>query len=1122
MRDESKSKTELIAEMNRLRRRLQEFDSWVDQDIEHENEAETKDVEPVEIIRASIEKQLEKSRSTLRKTQRLAHVGSWDWDIASGKVEWSEEVYRIFKLDPDRFEPQVDSVMSRFHPDDQAMHKKLIDRLLVDREPSVFEARIVLPNQSIRSVISTSEGLFDDQGKLVRISGTVQDISDLKKAQELSENAHALISKQNTTLDAINRLLRESMSCKTSMEVAEVCLSVALEITGSEYGSVAEVNDSGRFDTLALCNPGWKACQIPEVDPACIQDMEIRGIWGAALECEQGLIINDPANHPERVGLPDGHPALISFLGMPFRHKKFFGMIGIANKRDGYSGSDLEIMSALARVFAEVINNKRHEESLAESERRVTTLLRNLPGMVYRCPNHTDWPVTFVSEGSLPLTGYTAKEFISLKVVFNDLIVPEDRRRIWDEVQTALSNGDHFEIEYRIKTRHGTEKSVLERGMVVSRDENGVEMLEGIILDISKRKSAEDALLLKNQVFENSIAALSIADSDGIITQVNQAFLKLWNYASKEAAIGNSVASFFVKEEEAFSIIDALNTTGRWEGEFQAKRNNGPSFISHGYATTMTNAQGELIGYQSANLDVTEQREAEKALGLSRERLRMAINAARLALWDWDVESNRVVWSKNAEEVLGYPLDAFGETPESYLEKVHPEDLSLVEAIRRKALIGEEDSFQFEYRLVRPDGTEQWTKTTASVHRNDAGKPSRIAGTMEDITERKQLEAQLRQTQKMEAVGTLAGGIAHDFNNILFAILGNTEIAMVEVEDGGVKSKLEEIFKASLRAKDLVQQILSFSRQTHVERTPVACIPAVTESLKLLRATIPSSIDISTDFNCEDDAVLSSKTEIHQILMNLCSNAAQAITNEMGSIEIRLENEEIRKRKPHLHPDLDIGRYVVLTVKDTGSGIPKKNLERIFDPFYTSKGPGDGTGLGLSVIHGIVKELGGGISVDSEMNKGSTFRVHIPCIDVSPDSISQDLIPLPTGAGTLLVVDDEQAIVDMQVKMLQGLGYKVVTETDSHEALRIFEQEPMKFDLVVTDQTMPRMTGEGLAEELLHIRPDIPVILCTGYSAQLTEDRIHELGIKKMLMKPVRQQTLAETIFTILNEVKKT
>ncbi|CAB1059082.1 Serine/Threonine protein kinase and Signal Transduction Histidine Kinase (STHK) with GAF sensor (EC [Olavius sp. associated proteobacterium Delta 1] len=388
-----------------------------------------------------------------------------------------------------------------------------------------------------------------------------------------------------------------------------------------------------------------------------------------------------------------------------------------------------------------------------------------------------------------------------------------------------------------------------------------------------------------------------------------------------------------------------------------------------------------------------------------------------------------------------------------------------------------------------------------------------------DVTREIQMEKELHQAQKMEAIGTLAGGIAHDFNNILSAIIGYSELALLDLPPENMsRSQIQEVLTAGNRAKALVEQILTFSRQHDQKMEPLRVAPIVTEALKLLRASLPATIEILTKVEAETEIVKADPTQIHQVVMNLSTNAAHAMGKKGGTLEVSLANTEIDAQTASENPSLNQGSYLRLTVKDNGPGMDHALLQRIFEPFFTSKGPGEGTGMGLAVAHGIVKRHKGAISVESEPEVGTAFHVFLPIADEKSKPKEKGKVrQILLGSGRILLVDDEKAIVDMGQQILERLGYQVTAKTSSLEALETFKAKPDIFDLVITDQTMPMMTGVELAEAFMRIRPDIPMILCSGYNQTITPEEAKNLGIREYILKPFSMGTISETIQKVLN-----
>ena len=384
--------------------------------------------------------------------------------------------------------------------------------------------------------------------------------------------------------------------------------------------------------------------------------------------------------------------------------------------------------------------------------------------------------------------------------------------------------------------------------------------------------------------------------------------------------------------------------------------------------------------------------------------------------------------------------------------------------------------------------------------------------------ERLILQQHLQRSQKMEAIGTLASGIAHDFNNILGAVIGYAELALLDIPgDSRSRKSLEMVLTAGTRAKDLVKQILAFSRQGEEERKPIEIARIVNEVLKFMRASMPATIEIRKTIGADVDTIMADPVQIHQVLMNLCTNANHAMQKTGGALEVRLASVVLGAEDAAVHPDLNIGPYVLVTVKDSGHGMDAATLEKIFDPYFTTKEKEFGTGLGLSVVHGIVQKHGGAIVVSSEPGKGSAFDLYFPAIKQVPDPEAVAQKDISCGHEHVLLVDDEQFLIDIGRQMLEYLGYTVETRTSSAEALALFKAFPQRFDLVITDLTMPNITGDALARELMRIRADIPVVLCTGYSDKIKEDSARAIGVRGFVMKPILMADLARAVRSALD-----
>jgi len=517
---------------------------------------------------------------------------------------------------------------------------------------------------------------------------------------------------------------------------------------------------------------------------------------------------------------------------------------------------------------------------------------------------------------------------------------------------------------------------------------------------------------------------------------------------------------------------------------------------------------------------------SEQALRESEERYALAMEAANEGHWDWDIASDRLFLSPKMKAWAGQATDTVITTRSAWLEQtvIHPDDQARFASALTDHFERRTPRYECEYRMRQLDGQWRWLFSRGRLLRHDSGEPYRFVGSTTDITADKQaqtdkehLEAQLRQSQKMEAIGTLAGGIAHDFNNILGAILGYGELAHQHAAEGSaLRRYLDNILHAAGRAKSLVDRILGFSRSGLGERVPVHVQAMVEETLELLAASLPAGIRLERQLHAGNAAVIGDATQLHQVVMNLCTNALHAMTHG-GVLGVALERVDLREARTLSRGSLAPGPHLRLTVSDTGSGIPPQVLERMFDPFFTTKGIGEGTGLGLSVVHGIVADMGGAIAVATSAGHGTRFEIWLPIQGDTGHPADAQERALPRGSGAVvMIVDDEPALVAVAEEMLAELGYEPVGFQSSVAALRAFRDQPQRFDLVLTDESMPDLPGTALACELRQLIPAVPIVLMTGYGGTELAPRAAAIGINQVLRKPLQRRDLAESLAQVL------
>ena len=625
------------------------------------------------------------------------------------------------------------------------------------------------------------------------------------------------------------------------------------------------------------------------------------------------------------------------------------------------------------------------------------------------------------------------------------------------------------------------------------------------------RELVKDALEREHGGFEVMEAANRDAFLELLQTHAFDVVLSDFNIAGFE---GLQVLET-VRSIDANLPVIIVTGTGSEEIAVKALKQGASDYVIKRTAHIRKLPQTILAAMEKQSLK--EQREqAKAALRESEEKYRLLVENATDAIYIAQDGSAKFANPK-AEKMTGYTAEELAQI--SFVDIIHPEDRGMVFERYLKRLKGEDPPNIYSFRIISKSGEELPVELN-TVLVNWKGRPATL-NFLRDNTEKERLEAQLRQAQKMEAVGTLSGGIAHDFNNILGIILGNTELAMDDVPEWNpARGNLEEIRNACFRAKDVVQQILSFSRRTETHRKPFRMVPILKESLKLLRASIPTSIDILQDIQTDADTVFGNPTQLHQVLINLCTNAAHAM-EEGGILKITLTNHVLDGRAAAPYPHAAPGRYVKLSVEDTGCGMPPEIMNRIFDPYFTTKDVDKGTGMGLAVVHGIVEGHEGVLSVRSKPKEGSTFDILFPAVDgkcVLEPGMSGALSP---GHERILFVDDEEAMANLNRQRLERLGYQVETRTDPFEALALFRSHPERFDLVITDMTMPGLSGDGLAQELMKIKPNIPVLLCTGYSDRIDKDKAQKMGLAGYALKPLDLIELARTVRDLLDHQER-
>lgn len=690
-----------------------------------------------------------------------------------------------------------------------------------------------------------------------------------------------------------------------------------------------------------------------------------------------------------------------------------------------------------------------------------------------------------------------------------------------DQIHTVINSAEKREEHVRTTQIHDEEESYKQYS------ERLVQKLEKKLLDleneVNSRKKIKEELHQSRQEWEEIFQAIGdptlIIDADFTILQVNEATKKAMKHP-ETVLIGKKCYEVFHHTDQHPNGCPLDRGKAGEQvamGEIEIEALNGSYLIS---CTPIYNRDGELEKAIHILIDITSRVQSEQSLLRMKRLLNDAQELGRVGALEFDLVREFSYWTDNMHRLLGYEPGEIADKYRFFFDNVvHPDDRARISDLFQSLVI-DKKPISAEYRALHKDGLEIIFHGVMAPVLDKDGQLSRIYGTSVDISEqkrmddeRRKLQEQLFKVQKMESIGALAGGIAHDFNNILSAVIGYSEIAWEQAGDArAVRESLKEVLQASRRAKDLVAQILAFSRQVEQEFAPVQIQLIVKEVCKLLRATLPSNITIETDIQ-SFASVMAEAGQIHQILMNLCTNAYQAMNDTGGVLTLKLNEIELGQLPKARYSDLKPGKYLELIVQDSGCGMDEATMNRIFDPYFSTKNPDEGTGLGLSVVFGIVKAHGGIIDVDSTVNHGSTFRILLPTMKKAARHATDDyLASAESGNERILFVDDELLLVKMAKQTLESLGYHVQTKTNSVEALESFQTSPDDYDLIITDMMMPHMTGDHLASEIWKIRPDVPMIICTGFSERIDQKEARDLGFKAFVRKPWRKAEMAGAI----------
>jgi PAS domain S-box-containing protein len=993
---------------------------------------------------------------------RLARLGAWEIALPEFEVTWSDEICVLHEV-PLGFSPTLEQGINFYAPESRGAIQYAIEACTRDGTTFDLELQLVTAKGRRIWVRAIGESERDAKGVIRRVQGAFQDITARKDAERQLQSSEA------------------------------------------RYRSLFEDAPDG----IVIADPGGTYLDA---------NASICRMLGYTRDELTGLNAADIVVPTET---PNIEPALSTIKAKSDYHREWR-----FRRKDG-SDFDAEVIATLMPdgnllgMIRDISGRKQAEESLrllhsavlqSRESVLITDAMLDPPG-----PR-----IVFANPAFTLMTGYSAGEVIGKTPRI--LQGPHTDRAVLDRLRRNLERGEVFEGEAINYGKDGNE-FYLEWQVAPLRDAGGkVTHFVAVQRDITERKEGDDALLRQQTelrvLFDLMPAMIWFKDANNRILRINQ---RAADAAGKSIAEieGKSAFEIYPRESAKFYADDLVvmrsGTAKLGIVAMMVDREGKETWVQTDKVPVF-DREGTVSGIVVMAQDITAQKQGQEALHESETQFRQVVENIDEVFWIMDPMKNVMLYVSPAyAEIWGRTCESLYADQRTWLESVHPEDRERVGQARVARYTG--GNYDESFRIMRPDGTMRWIHSRAFPVHDKMDEVHRVVGICEDITKYRSMEEQFRQAQKMEAIGTLAGGIAHDFNNVLAAINGYTELSLLTMkEDPEVRGFLDAVLKASSRAADLIRQILMFSRQQPLERLPIRLHSIVAECIALLRATLPTTIEFDTSLATDAPMVLGDATQIHQVLMNLGTNAWHAMKDHPGRLQLRLEKCVVDAAYAATHPQLRMGVYARISVSDTGSGMDQAQLRRIFEPFYTTKPVGEGTGLGLAVVHGIMDSHDGVITVYSQPGEGTVFHLYFPAHagEATAPAIAEETAPRGHGESVLFV-DDEELLALLGQKTLAALGYEVECTTQPAAALAMVRANPSRFALVLTDQTMPVMTGLTLATLLREVRPGLRIILTTGYGLSLTPERLAAHGIHQLLLKPTTLHSLATAVNSALH-----
>jgi two-component system, cell cycle sensor histidine kinase and response regulator CckA len=1039
---------------------------------------------------------LEKKENNQRAPADYPHA--WEYCIdAQGRVIYvSSSWYGISGLVPEDILKDPLIISTTIHPEDLPAYEEHVKNAYKKKLPGEVEYRILLTDSDMRWINHSCEPFFDEKGQYAGTKGRNWDITERK-------NIEHVITVQRDLGIALDK-------ASSLQESLHLCLAAALNVSGLEAGGIYSLDQAtGDLNLILFSGHTDKFIKINSKLPADSKQTRI------VMAGEPFYLNNQNIQDARAADLLE--EKIRSLAAIPFINKgQVFGSLHVSSRiHNEISVHSRNALETIARQIGAAISRAQAEQNLKISEAKYRAIFENaVEGIFQTTP---EGRILSVNNTMARLFGYDSPSDLLNRVdnVKDIYVHPKDRVAFCREIETM---GTVQKCEVSMIRKDGEEILVAIRAKAIKDKEGRTVCYDGFYEDITQRKKMEDDLHKSEERFrsllKSSRDAILMMDPEGRTSYWNPAAERMFGYTSAEV-MGRNLHELIAPERHLKAHRKAYAEflrTGRMAAagktlELQAIRKDRSEItVALSFSAERINGGWNAIGILR---DITDRKKAE-------EKYKGIFDNAVMGIFQSTPEGRITSANLAFARLLGY------ESPTEVINTITDIARQVYVSPKRRAelfhCIEERGTVHGqEVQYLKKDGSTALALASGRAVRDGAGKVLYCECTVQDITEFRRLESQFRQAQKMEAIGTLAGGLAHDFNNILASMMGYTEMAGGETRQDVRRDYLDQVLRACERAKNLVNQIMAFSRSREQELRPLDIRLILKEALNLLKAALPTTIEIKQDITREETDVLADPTQIHQIVMNLCTNAAHAMREKGGLLDIHLSNIEILRPEFSPHPDLRVGSYVQLSVRDTGHGIDAAIKDKIFDPFFTTKQAKEGTGLGLSVVYGIVKSYGGAIDVQSLAGEGATFTIYLPRIP-SEDKVEEEgpeTIDLQ-GHERILFVDDEAMLVKMAKTFFRSLGYSMTGTTSSVEALRLFQEDPGSFDLVITDMTMPHLTGAELARTLLKIRPDLPIILCTGYSDSINMADARKLSLREFILKPISLNDLGMAVRRVL------